>query len=220
MTTRVFLVCLAIFAGAVQCQVPTKDPYSEFICHRLENEVCTSHKVDERCGSDNVTYRNGCELGKAYCANDHIHQAHKGPCTNDPHATRSTEEVKHASEIMHEFECIYLSHRSCEPAVNEKVCGTDGYTYPSFCEYQKAKCTHMDLHVAKIGDCTTNKFYYPTIYACCTILIISYICIHNGETARNSRVWINKHTSIKRSRLTSVGKHWITSGLSVVKNIQ
>ncbi|XP_060571729.1 agrin-like [Ruditapes philippinarum] len=153
MLLRIFLCCLPFFIEGVSSQT-TQSIYTEYFCNNLKNDDCNNHNVSERCGTDNITYRNGCELAKAYCIKD-IHQAHMGKCTSDPNVTRSPDEVKHGSELAYEIECVRLMHINCGPQdPNEVCCGSDGYTYDNFCEFSKGKCTHRDLHIRSLGACT------------------------------------------------------------------
>ncbi|XP_052797577.1 agrin-like [Mya arenaria] len=125
---------------------------SDWYCNILKDEHCEQHIYEPRCGTDHVTYRNMCAFGKAHCQNDTINQLHVGPC-DLMSSTRSPEQVIHGSEIAMDYQCVLLAHRVCEATLNEKLCGTDGVTYPTFCEYEKSRCQHRDLHVAKLGDC-------------------------------------------------------------------
>ncbi|XP_060571720.1 serine protease inhibitor dipetalogastin-like [Ruditapes philippinarum] len=136
---------LAFLVSAAFCQD------AQWYCGILGNEDCMQHNVEERCGTNGVTYRNMCTLGKAHCADTSINQAGMGACNAT--ATKSPAEVLHGSQVILDFECVMLSHKYCVPSATEKVCGTDARTYANFCEYEKAKCTHRDLHVAKLGDC-------------------------------------------------------------------
>ncbi|XP_045173512.1 four-domain proteases inhibitor-like [Mercenaria mercenaria] len=135
------------------CQQNWNGGQGDWYCSMLMNEDCTLHHLHERCGTDGITYRNMCDIGQAHCRNNVTNQLHEGPCIQSTSTTRSPEEVIHGSAIILDFQCTLLSHRECEFAYYEKICGTDGRTYPTFCEYEKARCTHRDLHVAKFGDC-------------------------------------------------------------------
>ncbi|XP_045172987.1 four-domain proteases inhibitor-like [Mercenaria mercenaria] len=147
-----FVFCLAFFISAAFC-ADFNGGDGQWYCGILGNEDCMTHHLEERCGTNGVTYRNMCALGKAHCSDGTISQAHTGPCINTVNSTRSPQEVVHGSAVILDFQCILLGHRGCEPAMNEKICGTDARTYMNFCEYEKARCQHRDLHVAKLGDC-------------------------------------------------------------------
>ncbi|XP_060571721.1 agrin-like [Ruditapes philippinarum] len=144
----------ALFAVAC-CQQNWNGGQMDWYCGILFNEDCQHHNLHEKCGTDGITYRNMCDLGKAHCRNNVTNQLHDGPCALGPTSTtrRPRRSSLHGSEIVLDFQCVLLSHRDCQPAYNEKLCGTDGRTYRNFCEYEKARCTHRDLHVAKFGDC-------------------------------------------------------------------
>ncbi|XP_046330535.2 agrin-like isoform X1 [Haliotis rufescens] len=48
--------------------------------------------------------------------------------------------------------CRAIMHFNC-PSTPEPICGSDGKTYPNECEFEKAKCTHRNLHAASFGPC-------------------------------------------------------------------
>ncbi|KAH3885169.1 agrin-like [Dreissena polymorpha] len=127
---------------------------STWYCGILANENCSIHIAEPRCGTDLITYTNMCALGQAHCKDTTVNQLHMGPCGDGGTTTRSPEQIVHGSELVLDFQCAVLGHRGCEPAINEKICGTDGITYQNFCEYEKARCMHRELHVAKLGDCS------------------------------------------------------------------
>ncbi|KAL4224144.1 SPARC-related modular calcium-binding protein 1 [Mactra antiquata] len=145
-------VCLAVLIASTVGQ-HFNGGHSSWYCTTLGNEDCSTHELDERCGTDGRTYRNMCAMGQAHCADHSIDQQHTGACVTIT-TTKSPQEVVHGSAIVLDFQCVMLSHRDCYDTVNEKICGTDGRTYPTFCEYEKARCTHRDLHVAHLGDCS------------------------------------------------------------------
>merc|ERR1711909_149124 len=147
------LLTLAVALAAVRAQ-NFNGGDAQWYCGILGNEDCSTHPVDEKCGTDLVTYTNGCELGKAHCKDTNINQYKDGPCSNRTYTTLSPQEVVHGSQVILDFQCAALSHRDCVNAFNEKICGTDGRTYANFCEYEKSRCTHRNLHVAHLGDCS------------------------------------------------------------------
>ncbi|KAL4224140.1 hypothetical protein ACF0H5_017593 [Mactra antiquata] len=147
------LVCLTVLIAAAVSQNFNGGDASWY-CNILANEDCHTHHLEPRCGTNNVTYRNMCALGQAHCFDNSISQQHNGSCVTIVTTTKSPQEVIHGSEVILDFSCIALSHRECTDVVGEKICGTDGITYPTFCEYEKARCTHRNLHVAHLGDCS------------------------------------------------------------------
>ncbi|KAL4224139.1 hypothetical protein ACF0H5_017592 [Mactra antiquata] len=146
------VIGLAVLITAV-CGQNFNGGDARWYCNILGNEDCTSHHLDPRCGTNGVTYRNMCALGQAHCVDHSINQQHDGSCVSMLTTTRSPQQVVHGSEIVLDFQCVMLSHRDCFDTINEVICGTDGITYPTFCEYEKARCTHRNLHVASLGHC-------------------------------------------------------------------
>ncbi|KAL4224143.1 hypothetical protein ACF0H5_017596 [Mactra antiquata] len=148
-----YVVCLTVLIAAV-CGQNFNGGDAGWYCGILGNEDCSTHHLEELCGTDGKTYRNMCALGQAHCVDNGINKQHNGSCTTAATTTKSPQEVIHGSQVILDFQCVILSHRDCTDVVGEKICGTDGITYPTFCEYEKARCTHRNLHVASLGDCS------------------------------------------------------------------
>ncbi|XP_046559548.1 serine protease inhibitor dipetalogastin-like [Haliotis rubra] len=55
-------------------------------------------------------------------------------------------------ENILDFLCIELSREDCVPELNQ-VCGSDGFTYRNYCEFQKARCMHRKLKMEQSGSC-------------------------------------------------------------------
>ncbi|XP_067670698.1 serine protease inhibitor dipetalogastin-like [Haliotis asinina] len=55
-------------------------------------------------------------------------------------------------ENVLDFLCIELSREECVPELN-LVCGSDGFTYRNYCEFQKARCMHRKLEMLHNGSC-------------------------------------------------------------------
>ncbi|KAL4239076.1 hypothetical protein ACF0H5_003779 [Mactra antiquata] len=111
---------------------------------------CSTFNADPSCGTDLVTYPNKCEFSRAHCNDDTLGLLHYGACNSLDGTTPSPGNAVNGSEIVFDFMCTSLSHMNC-PVGGDKVCGSDGRPYANYCEYEKAKCTHRDLHVV---DCT------------------------------------------------------------------
>ncbi|XP_046330536.1 serine protease inhibitor dipetalogastin-like [Haliotis rufescens] len=57
-----------------------------------------------------------------------------------------------SAENVLDFLCIELSREDCVPELSE-VCGSDGFTYRNYCEFQKARCMHRQLKMEHSGYC-------------------------------------------------------------------
>ncbi|XP_020299873.1 agrin-like isoform X1 [Pseudomyrmex gracilis] len=120
------------------------------VCPKCKNSVKDSTEVKKVCGSDGVTYDSECALKRASCVNQ----------------TLITISYEDDCKLCEGMECKYgarcvagecVCPEACPEASGEPVCASDGKTYPSECEMQRASCDKDSklalLHVIFYGDC-------------------------------------------------------------------
>ncbi|XP_078366608.1 agrin-like isoform X4 [Oculina patagonica] len=100
-------------------------------------------KIDQVCGSDNVTYDNKCSLEKAACENNkEITIVKQGRC-EEPQPT--THKPKSS--------CA----QGC-PKKIDQVCGSDNVTYDNKCFLEKVACEkNKEITIVKKGRCVVLK---------------------------------------------------------------
>merc|ERR1711874_226849 len=101
------------------------------ICQDLVTFNC-SRVTSPLCASDNRTYDNFCLFEKAKCSNPSLMMLTLGPCPTPPPVTTTTLSV-------FELICQSLIATTC-PTNQPQVCGSDGNTYDSGCDLEKANC--------------------------------------------------------------------------------
>eukprot|EP00095_Tigriopus_kingsejongensis_P010554 maker-scaffold421_size176100-snap-gene-0.22 protein:Tk10554 transcript:maker-scaffold421_size176100-snap-gene-0.22-mRNA-1 annotation:"hypothetical protein DAPPUDRAFT_308094" len=110
------------------------------------------------CGSDHVTYRNGCELKEAACGKQqNITQISDQQCedanlcSSDPCPFNGVCARNYEGRFQCQCQECYEEHREYEP-----VCGSDNVQYPNECELRKSSCQQkVEITVKKYGKCET-----------------------------------------------------------------
>merc|ERR1711860_207031 len=137
-------------------------------CNWVSSLNCGKYGNQVECGTGYKDYQNRCFFAKAQCKNSDLHIYADGSCASagytpaagsvttakpaatGPTTTRSPLFLGHNAVL--DFFCLELQHEPCVDNT-EQVCGTDGDTYASFCEFEKQRCTHRDLQVKHFGAC-------------------------------------------------------------------
>ncbi|XP_077007748.1 agrin [Tamandua tetradactyla] len=135
------------------------------------------------CGSDGVTYSSACELRAAACLRQtQIEEARPGPCEQaecGSGGSGSGEDSECEQELCRQRGGVWdedaedgpcVCGLSCQAAPQSPVCGSDGITYGTECELQKARCASQpDLRVAALGPCPgpTAAPWPPTVALHC-----------------------------------------------------
>jgi len=131
-------------------------------CDWVLNRDCASYAGQpQECGTDGITYENICPFAKAHCNDNDLHILHHGACVGAEVSTTvspggTTVSSVLGQEAVLDFFCTQLSHRECDTDM-DMICATDGFTYFNYCEYDKHRCTHRDVHVDHFGPCLSKR---------------------------------------------------------------
>ncbi|XP_039964981.1 agrin [Bactrocera tryoni] len=102
--------------------------------NNLFGSIFSSNRNDKLCGSDAKTYNNECELAHATCLRG-VNLAHIGPCTDLKAQSKDCGERCTRSDIE-----------------SGPVCGSDGNTFPSMCDFKRRTC-HMRVVPVSLKNC-------------------------------------------------------------------
>ncbi|XP_060063352.1 four-domain proteases inhibitor-like [Ylistrum balloti] len=158
------LAILVALFGAVYGQ-------TQHLCDR----TCTS-QYSPVCGSDHHTYSNLCRLQIAECYarlnGHHMTLSHSGSCS---------------SSSAHHTSYNYACDSICDDEVTDgEVCGTDGVTYDSHCDFDNARCLaqqqHGSLSIRHTGQCTQTDLDCPIH---CDPNDLSPVCAMGNHTYKN-----------------------------------
>ncbi|OXA51877.1 four-domain proteases inhibitor [Folsomia candida] len=123
------------------------------------------------CGSDSVTYLNGCTYSQAQCKDPALFVVHPGACKKESESVVTIGTT--APEL--ETEAVTTTETSTIPTVGEMVtndsncadtfcsarhspvCANDGITYSSRCQLSKAMCRTPGLDLKHEGRCKTYE---------------------------------------------------------------
>ncbi|KAF0709278.1 Aste57867_6006 [Aphanomyces stellatus] len=116
-------------------------------------DLACPRDIDYKCGSDGKTYDNLCLLQVAMCKTPTIRLAGAGACAPSTSvaavgAAASLAPATTAAAAASSSSCV----TPCLEILQE-VCGSNGKTYPNFCELSNAACTEMGLHPIFEGAC-------------------------------------------------------------------
>ncbi|OWF36377.1 tomoregulin-2-like [Mizuhopecten yessoensis] len=175
-----FIKLVAVVACIAACSAQSSNWFDSISCRYIEARDCYKYGDSPECGTDGVTYRNRCDFSKAHCDNRDLHVYAYTSCANVtlPGGSPSTvapvtvtpggnggvvtsmpavtsPPFLSGSEAVLDFICLEISHEKCGTE-SEPICGSDFRTYDNACEYQKAKCTHRELHVLTYHNCPTG----------------------------------------------------------------
>ncbi|XP_033105666.1 agrin-like [Anneissia japonica] len=124
-------------------------------------EECPQPTVNDFvCGTDGTTYSSACLLRKLSCINGiRLIIAHRGRCYNDTVQLPTPNKIVGPNGIplgrldTRNNTC----HKKCQlPTKRDKVCGSDGLTYPSKCILKRSAClSNTDISVVHKGRCKT-----------------------------------------------------------------
>ncbi|OWF52745.1 serine protease inhibitor dipetalogastin-like [Mizuhopecten yessoensis] len=139
----------------------------------LCDRICNS-QYSPVCGTDRHTYSNMCKLQIAECyarlKGQHMTLAHTGSCrsiSTQPHST-------HCDTICD------------DESGDSAVCGSDGITYDSHCDFENARCLaarqHGLLSIRHTGQCTQTDLNCPVH---CDTKEISPVCTIGNHTYRS-----------------------------------
>ncbi|XP_069124636.1 four-domain proteases inhibitor-like [Argopecten irradians] len=137
--------------------------------------MCTS-QYSPVCGSDRHTYSNMCRLQIAECyarlKGQHLTLSHTGSCSSTTHYTSTN---THCDNICD------------DESADTAVCGSDGITYDSHCDFDNARCLaarqHSTLSIRHTGQCTETDINCPLH---CDPQDVSPVCSMGNHTYLNS----------------------------------
>ncbi|KAK3699356.1 hypothetical protein RRG08_056493 [Elysia crispata] len=115
----------------------------DVICTELLALTCptTNNSV---CASDGVSYNDFCRYQQAKCRSPGLSLVSLGPCPTEPPTPTAS---------LFELICQVILTEQC-PTGQPQVCGSDGNTYGSGCELEKANCQDStSIYLQKEGPC-------------------------------------------------------------------
>jgi len=172
-STGLFLLLITTNTESLRAQ---EAPCYEFLCGNDPSYLC---------GSDGVSYLNGCVYSQAQCKDPSLFVVNPGVCeVRDNNATQP--------EIVTEDVGIVSTSPPTEPASSEcmdpfcpsthsPVCGNNGITFSNMCQFTKAQCLTPGLELKHEGRC---KSYENCLTRICPMREES-LCGNDGKTYRN-----------------------------------
>ncbi|BFF99224.1 agrin [Drosophila madeirensis] len=121
--------------------------------NNLFGSIFSSRRNDKLCGTDAKTYNNECELAHATCLRG-VNLAHIGPCTDLNTPSKDCGDACTRADL-----------------VQQPVCGSDGNTFASLCEFKRRTC-HMRVvavslkNCALTADCDSDCDAQPPNFVC------------------------------------------------------
>ncbi|XP_001181022.2 serine protease inhibitor dipetalogastin isoform X1 [Strongylocentrotus purpuratus] len=118
------------------------------------------------CGSDNKTYKDICRMMKVACERrKQIDLIYDGSCKRRDKApnkgiTSGAGDSSESSEVSRAAYCVRIKQQCPKHRLRGPICGTDGKTYSSDCELEKANCDGSLVQRASKGRCF--RIYTPS----------------------------------------------------------
>ncbi|KAH8257263.1 hypothetical protein KR038_006235, partial [Drosophila bunnanda] len=119
----------------------------------LFGSIFSSKRNDKLCGTDAKTYNNECELAHATCLRG-VNLAHIGPCTDLNSPAKDCGDACTRADLE-----------------QQPVCGSDGNTFASMCEFKRRTCNMRVVAVslkncALTADCESDCDAQPPSFVC------------------------------------------------------
>ncbi|XP_001354109.2 agrin [Drosophila pseudoobscura] len=121
--------------------------------NNLFGSIFSSRRNDKLCGTDAKTYNNECELAHATCLRG-VNLAHIGPCTDLNTPSKDCGDACTRADLE-----------------QQPVCGSDGNTFASMCEFKRRTCNLRVVAVslkncALTADCDSDCDAQPPNFVC------------------------------------------------------
>lgn len=140
--------------------------------------LCTL-EFDPVCGSDEKTYSSECEFNCAKKLNPLLDLLSRGECVT---VEVNTLPVEREEKIQELNECVCT-------LILDPVCGSDGTTYSSECDFNCAKRINRDLEIVKKGECYEIQNLpieriekIQEVHECLCTLEFDPVCGSDGKT--------------------------------------
>jgi len=115
------------------------------LCNNIVNSPCADDNTP-LCANDGNTYDNYCQFNKGRCYQPDLVIAYAGQCSGtDTFPPLTTPSYTTKPPSVFDIICRTLSQVACTPG--DTVCASNGQTYASACDFEKAKCSDDSIKI-------------------------------------------------------------------------
>jgi len=123
----------------------TTNPNLTPLCNNIVNSACADDNTP-LCANDGNTYDNYCQFNKGRCYQPDLVIAYPGQCSGtDTFPPLTTPSYTTKPPSVFDIICRTLSQVACTPG--DTVCASNGQTYASACDFEKAKCSDDSIKI-------------------------------------------------------------------------